>query len=50
MDKAGALYWWTTLKQKDEQRCIDISMLGYVKKLLAEFKHKVSKRPRYNPY
>ena len=50
VDEAGSLYCGITLKWNYEKRYVDISMPGYVKKILARFKHDEPSRPQYSPY
>ena len=50
VDKSGALYCWITLNWNYEQQYMDISMPGYVKKMLVRFKHEMPKRPHYSTY
>ena len=50
IDKAGSLYCGIILKRNDEQQYVDIVMSGYVKKILAQFKHDDPKRPQFSPY
>ena len=50
VDKTGLLYCGITLRWNYEQRYVDISMPGYVKKMLARFKHEEPNTPQYSPY
>ena len=49
-DWDGALYCSITLEWNYEERWIDISMLGYIKKLLQKYKHEAPPRPQHSPY
>ena len=50
VDEAGALYCGITLTWNYELGYVDISMPGYVKRLLAQYKHESPVQPQYSPY
>ena len=45
VDETGSLYCGITLKWNYEQRYVDVSMPGYVVKMITRFKHDTPKRP-----
>ena len=49
-DWTGNLYCGITLDWDYERRTLDISMPGYIKKLLQKYKHAVSKHPQHCPF
>ncbi len=49
-DWTGDLYCGITLKWNYEQRWLDISMPGYIKKLLLKYKHCMPTKPQHCPY
>ena len=49
-DWTGDLYCGITLKWNYEQRWLDISMPGYIKKLLLKYKHRMPTKPQHCPY
>ncbi len=49
-DWTGKLYCGISLKWDYERRHVDISMPGYVDKLLARFEHKPPSKPQHSPY
>jgi len=49
-DWEGKLYCGISLKWDYKRRYVDISMPGYVEKLLARFEHKPPHRPQHSPH
>ena len=49
IDWTGSLYCGITLDWNYKQGYVDISMLGYVKRLLTRYKH-IMKKEQYSPY
>ena len=49
-DWKGKLYCSITLKWNYRERYVDISMLEYIKQILAKFNHKKPTKPQYSPY
>jgi len=49
-DWEGTLYCGITLKWDYKQRHVDISMPGYIEKLLARFEHKQPTKPQHSPH
>jgi hypothetical protein len=49
-DWMGDLYCGITLKWNYEKRWLDISMPGYIKKLLLKYKHRMPTKPQHCPY
>ena len=49
-DWAGDLYCGITLRWDYSARTVDISMPGYIKKLLQKYKHKMPIKPQHCPY
>ena len=49
-DWTGNLYCGINLKWDYVARTLDISMPGYIKKLLLKYKHRMPKRPQHCPY
>ena len=49
-DWTGDIYCGITLKWNYEERRLDISMPGYIKKLLLKYKHCVPTKPQHCPY
>ena len=50
IDWEGSLYCGITLKWNYKERYLDISMPGYVEKMLKRFKHKKPDKPVHSPY
>jgi hypothetical protein len=50
IDYKGSLYCGVTLEWNYEQRYVDISMPGYVKKLLIKYKHPTPTKPVHTPW
>ena len=50
VDWDGSLYCGITLQWNYEKRYLDISMPGYVKKVLQRFKHSKPPKPQHSPY
>ena len=49
-DWKGDLYYGITLDWHYEEGYLDISMPGYVERLLLKFKHKKPAKPQHNPF
>ena len=49
-DWRGGLYIGITLKWNYEKGYVDISMPGYIKRILAKFKNEMPRKPQYSPY
>jgi hypothetical protein len=49
-DWTGDLYCGITLKWNYEERWLDISMPGYIEKLLLKYKHRMPTKPQHCPY
>jgi hypothetical protein len=49
-DWTGDLYCGITLKWNYDERWLDISMPGYIKKLLLKYKHRMPTKPQHCPY
>ena len=49
-DWTDGLYFGITLKWDYEKRIVDVSMPGYIKKVLQQYKHDMSRRPQQSPY
>ena len=49
-DWKGELYCGITLKWNYAKGYINILILGYIKRLLLEYKHKTPSKPQYSPY
>ena len=49
-DWTGALYWGITLKWDYENRILDFSMPGYIKKVLQRYKHEKPRKLQHSPY
>ena len=49
-DWTGDLYCGITLKWNYNQQWLDISMPGYIKKLLLKYKHRMPTKPQHCPY
>ena len=49
-DWKGELYCGITLKWNYAEGYVDISMPGYIKRLLLKYKHKKPTKPQYSPY
>ena len=49
-DLEGARYCGITLEWNYEERWLDISMPGYIKKVLQKYKHETPPRPQHSPY
>jgi hypothetical protein len=49
-DQTGNLYCGITLKWDYDARTLDISMPGYIKKLLLKYKHPMPTKPQHCPY
>jgi hypothetical protein len=49
-DWTGDLYCGITLKWNYDERWLDISMPGYIKKLLLKYKHCMPTKPQHCPY
>jgi hypothetical protein len=49
-DWTGDLYCGITLKWKYTEQWLDISMPGYIKKLLLKYKHRMPTKPQHCPY
>ena len=50
VDEKGELYCGITLKWDYEKRLVDISMPGYIKKVLQKYKHEKPKKHQGSPY
>jgi len=50
VDWTGDLYCGIKLKWDYVERTLDISMPGYIKKLLLKYKHRMPQRPQHCPY
>ena len=46
----GKLYYGITMKWNYTKRCVDISMLIYIKEALHQFGHMTPKYPHHQPY
>jgi hypothetical protein len=49
-DWTGDLYCGITLKWNYDKQWLDISMTGYIKKLLLKYKHQMPTKPQHCPY